>query len=239
MRRRLSGVDLRVESPFPAWAWPLAWEWFQKFRDRVCDEFSPATREEFVARMAETANPEDTWGVWRDEQLGGLIWTPIVTPYLANAHTLFKRSFWGRETTVQAARLVYAQVFDRGVGKIASAAFADNHQVRAFARELGWVEEGTLRKHTRRNGQPIDMVAFGLLKEEFYATCCSSGDISSRRASERLAREAQDADHDPGLQPEPTSDPGPGGEDNLRPPGESGQPRPDEDFRNVGGEPEL
>jgi RimJ/RimL family protein N-acetyltransferase len=229
-------VRISVDSPFPAWAWPLVWEWIQSFRGRVCDDFAPATCAEFVAHML-GYDPAATWAVIRDDELGGLMVTPRLTPVVTSVHTVFKRSFWGRETTVAAGRAVYRRLFDAGAQKLESEAFADNHQVRAFARELGWVQEGLRRRRTLRGGLLVDMVEFGLVVEDFDAVV-SRCRLDRERRSGGPVRVGPDEDPDADVHPESARDSGPGGGDDLEVSGGSG-PGADEDGRDERRQPQL
>jgi RimJ/RimL family protein N-acetyltransferase len=140
----------------------------QSFRARVMDDFGPQTQHAFVDQMLR-ANPAETWGVYRDDELGGLVWVARLTPVVAMAHTVFQRSFWGREITRPAVAEAFRQTFAAGVEKIAASVFADNHQIRALARDVGMREEGQRRAHTRRGGKPIDLVDYGILRGELHA----------------------------------------------------------------------
>ncbi len=212
---------MRVESPFPAWAWPLVWQWMQSFRARVCDDFSPETYDQFARGMTQ-ARPGDTWAVYRDEDLGGMIWLPRISPVLSGAHVTFSRPFWGLETTVPAARAAFAPAFESGTEKICATVFADNHQVRAFARALGFREEGVRRSHTQRGGRLVDMVELGVLKEDFYANWSrtGNGDLGSSVAGGRPPGRPE-AD-DPAVDAAAASDAEAGG---GHPIGEAGEPR--------------
>ena len=159
--------EIRVKSPFPSYAVPRIWQWIQSFRWRVADDFAPQTLEEFVSHWATRRYHERTWGVWRGDDLGGMIAVETVSPILVTSHCLFKRSFWGAETTIPALQQVYRQIFDEGTLKILSFAFADNKQLLGLARKIGAKKEGTLRRQTMREGKLVDMIAIGLLKEDF------------------------------------------------------------------------
>jgi len=142
--------------------------WLQEFRWRVADDFSPQTLDAFVEDWIERAElGRETWGVWRDGELGGVVCVDKVSPIVASSHFLFKKSFWGSETTVAAVEQVFQEVFDTGIERIVSVVFRDNANVLGFARRLGFVTEGTLRKNTMRQGKLVDMVALGLLKADF------------------------------------------------------------------------
>jgi RimJ/RimL family protein N-acetyltransferase len=160
---------ISVVKPFPPNAVPRIWRWMSDVPCRVCDDFAPCTLEEFLAQW-EQRRGVDTWGVLRNGELGGYVSFEKLTPVVGTVHVLFKRSFWGRGTTIPALELVYAQAFEQsGVSKILSLVFRDNHAIRALARHVGAREEGIFRNHTMRNGKPVDMVAIGLLKGEFLS----------------------------------------------------------------------
>jgi RimJ/RimL family protein N-acetyltransferase len=162
---------IRVESPFPAYAIPRMWDWMRAFGAwRVTDDYGPQDREGFIQHWEQLLDTEgvETFGVYRDAELGGAVYVQTVTPHLATAHVLFKKTFFGFDTTVPAARQVFDQVFRTGVGRIESYAFEDNSWILGMARKLGAVKEGTLRQRTLRKGRLIDLHVLGLLKDDFY-----------------------------------------------------------------------
>jgi RimJ/RimL family protein N-acetyltransferase len=165
---------VRVEKPFPDYALPRVWSWIQQFRQRVTDDFSPQTLEEFVAQWEESKARQTTWGVWRGAELGGLVaWEPWPVPGVGVSHALFKRDFWGRATTRIALELVFGELFAGDVRKILGFPFGSNHAIIGLCKSIGMRTEGVLRKQTLQNGQPVDLVILGLLKEEFER-CLSS-----------------------------------------------------------------
>ena len=90
-----------------------------------------------------------------------------INPVCVDAHCVFKRSFWGHATTVEALRQVFDEIFSSGVIKITATAFADNHALLGLVRKLGFQREGVLRQQTRRAGELIDVVVIGLTREGF------------------------------------------------------------------------
>lgn len=158
-------MDVRVESPFPEHAVPRTWTWAQEFRSRVADDFGPQTLHAFME--AWQAKDQRTWGVWRGDELGGMVTVEPISPLVVSSHCLFKKSFWGHETTLPALQQVFREVFGAGVHKVFSLVFSDNHQMIGLAKKLGFVREGVLRRQTLRNGKLIDQVALGLLATEF------------------------------------------------------------------------
>lgn len=158
-------VEITVETPFPEYAVPRVWTWMERFRSRVADDFAPKTLEEFVDDWERRGS--ETWAVYRDGELGGLVTVEQVSPVVASSHCLFKKEFWGAETTIPALQQVYGKVFERGITKISSAVFHDNDTIKSLAYKIGAKREGMLRNQTLRGGKPVHMVVVGLLKEDF------------------------------------------------------------------------
>ena len=161
-------MTIRLESPFPAHALPRAWLWMESFRTRVADDFSPKTLEEFMAKMLNPQPTEKTWGVYRDEELGGIVSFQRLSPWLGTAHCVFKPAFWGWATTVPALRVAFDEIFAGGVGKLTFPVFANNKAVIALiVTGLGGYREGVLKQHTVRDGEPVDMLVCRLTKGEY------------------------------------------------------------------------
>ena len=173
------GADsvLRLERPFPEYALPRVWTWIEDFRHRVADDFSPKTLAEFMVHWREREPFRKTWGVWRGEDLGGLIVFEAWQPGVGTSHALFKRSFWGRTTTRAALELVYAELFESGVRKVVSFPFRGNNAIIALGKSLGAVTEGVLKAQTLRDGQPVDVIILSLFKEDFEK--CRRSSLSS------------------------------------------------------------
>jgi RimJ/RimL family protein N-acetyltransferase len=160
---------VKVAAPFPVHALPRLWQWAEDSRRQVADEFAPKTLDQFVEDWERaTHGGQWSWGVWRDGDLGGAIWSRRLSPVMADSHCIFKRAFWGSGTTAEALRLAYADIFaDDQVQKIAIVCFADNHALLGLVRKLGFEREGILRKSTLREGKLVDQAVIGLTKERF------------------------------------------------------------------------
>jgi RimJ/RimL family protein N-acetyltransferase len=140
----------------------------EEFRRRVTDDFSPRTLADLVAQWEKTKPARRTWGVWRGDELGGLVvWEPWPTPGIGESSALFKRSFWGRDTARTALRLVYGELFADGVRKILSLPFRHNCAIVELQKSVGARVEGRLREQTYADGKPIGVLVLGLLKEDF------------------------------------------------------------------------
>jgi RimJ/RimL family protein N-acetyltransferase len=157
-----------IVEPFPAHALPRLWKWAEDSRLQVADAFSPQTLDEFVRfweRLVQSG--QRSWGVWRDGELGGAIWSTRLNPVMADSHGIFQRAFWGRGITAEALRLAYAEIFAGDVQKIAIVCFSDNHALLGLVGKLGFEREGLLRKSTLRDDVMVDQAVVGLTKERF------------------------------------------------------------------------
>jgi RimJ/RimL family protein N-acetyltransferase len=161
---------VKVVEPFPVHALPRLWGWAEQSRRQVADDEAPRTLDEFIRfweRLGQAG--QRSWGVWRDGDLGGAIWSMRITRVMADSHCIFKRAFWGAGTTAAALRLAYAEIFadQDGPRKITIVCFSDNHALLGLVRKLGFEREGLLRKSTLRDGQLVDQAVIGLTRERF------------------------------------------------------------------------
>ncbi len=181
-------MAVEVSSPFPEYAIPRVWSWIAKFRHRVVDDYGPKTLDEFIDHwQREEASGRLSWAVYRDGELGGVVFVTPLTPVLAMSHVMFKKEFWGRATTEAAMSRVYEMVFSAGVQKIQSLVFQDNDSIISLAKAMGAVTEGVFHNHTLRNGKPTSMVALALFKKEFEECLHSQSLRQSQQAEVSLA----------------------------------------------------
>lgn len=148
-----------------------------KVRSKLADDYGPRTLDAWVDQMG--ASTEKTWGVYRDGELGGMLSFQRVSPWLGTAHCVFKPDFWGRAITRPAVESALREMFGSGIGKLSFAVFSDNRAIRSLLSEFGASVEGTLRKHTLRDGKPIDTVTLAIFKESFDALFGSTGTNST------------------------------------------------------------
>jgi RimJ/RimL family protein N-acetyltransferase len=160
-------VAIEVESPFPEFAVPRLWDWVLTFRSKVCDDYSPKTREAFVEHTLAQLRTHNSWAVARDGDIGGIVLFQPWNPRVGTMHVMFKRTFWGRSTTETALRQILSQVFGAGYEKVCAYFFEDNYALRGLVHALGGKREGWLEAQTIRNGKPVAMEAIAIFKDRF------------------------------------------------------------------------
>lgn len=161
-------MNIEVTSPFPFEALPRVWRWLEPFRERISNDFSPKTLEEFLASMSAKWAHRKYWGVYVDGELGGLIEFEKFDGWLGQGHFLLKPEFQRRGISIKAARIAVADVFaNEGVGKVMFCHRANNLALGSLLVNIGAKREGTLEGHTLCGGKPTDMWIYGLTKEGF------------------------------------------------------------------------
>jgi RimJ/RimL family protein N-acetyltransferase len=144
---------------------PRIWNWIEPFRARVSDDFSPKTMAEFLTHFSALAARGRTWGVYRAEELGGVIWCEPSSPRVCAAGCAFKRSFWGAKTAVPALASASAEML-ASFPKVSIAVMRGNKALISALAQVGARREATLRGHTARAGKPIDIVVMAMFRKE-------------------------------------------------------------------------
>lgn len=149
-----------IETPMPLW-WvtPHLWPWLRQHPELNFDDAGPTTAldlEDEMRRRREAG--ERTWGVsFAGDPVGAIGYAPI-THRLGTFHGIcFTDEVQGLGIAQTAVRMVLDDLYAEGVEKVSASFFAHNTRVHRFFARLGAVEEGLLRAHTTRHGQPIDM----------------------------------------------------------------------------------
>jgi RimJ/RimL family protein N-acetyltransferase len=167
-----ASVNIEAITPFPIDRLDSLWEWICAARKQVADDFGPQTWDEFVdselerVTVAASGNVA-TFAIYRNGELGGYVRAERTGPITCDAHCIFARDFYGYQTTIPALNKVAGQLFEAGIQRITLSTLAHNTPVRALLKRLGAVEEGRLREATLQDGQPVDVLIFGLLRHEW------------------------------------------------------------------------
>lgn len=162
-------MKIEIESPFPLFAIPSMWRWIQAFKHRMADDSFPTDLDGFVERWEAFAKAgRKSWAIKRDGEIGGVVVSSMTGMITRDFHCIFRKDFWGKETTYPALNLILEEIFATGTEKLSTMAFADNHSIIFLMKEIGVTKEGYLSKQTRRDGKLVDMVMLGLEREKFY-----------------------------------------------------------------------
>lgn len=138
----------------------------QPFLGRVSDDYSPKTVEDFIAFFERAADQQKTWAVYRNGELGGMISYQQVSPIVGTAHCVFKKTFWGHATTMEALRQAFLHMFENCT-KISSPVMEGNKAMLSLLMKMGAKREGVLEAHTLRDGKPLNLVMTAFFRDSF------------------------------------------------------------------------
>lgn len=160
-------MEVSVESPFPFEALPRVWGWIQGFRNKVADDFSPHSLDEFIRFQKAKWDSQKTWAILGAGELGGLVTFERLNGWVGTAHLLLKPDFQGRGLAAPALRKAFSEMYASGVGRLVFYVLAGNLAVGSLIVNLGGKREGSLRGQTLQDGIPTDVWVYGLMKTEF------------------------------------------------------------------------
>ena len=148
-------------------------EWAQYLLDSVPQPYTRRNAEEFIARqMVASPDVQVSWAIVLDEVcIGGLNLTVDSLHHTGEFGYGLAKSHWGRGFAPEAASAVLGWGFQkRRLSKISSLADVRNRRSWRAMEKLGMRREGVARSHRKdpRPGYPrIDVVSYGLLREEW------------------------------------------------------------------------
>lgn len=137
---------------------PLVWAWLNEWRRNTIDDHSPQSFEQLVEKhRADQVSGGKGYLVLAGERPVGAVWFENMGDGIFSGHLVFTRRSVSMAETTEAVRQALATLFSNGARKVCWLFFADNVVFRRFLKRVGAVEEGHLRKHTRRGGEIVDM----------------------------------------------------------------------------------
>lgn len=124
----------------------------------------------FVAAESLARDCRRSWAI-RDcdgQAIGGLGLNDIKVGDTAHVGYWLAKSFWGRGIMTQVVRRLCSFAFEQyELRRLQARVYSINPASARVLTKVGFEHEGTLRRHFIRNGEAIDDLIFGLLREEW------------------------------------------------------------------------
>lgn len=170
-------------SPFPVQEIPRLRKWMYCYKSLILDD-SIATSEdellEFLHQFVQRPNVI-SWGVIdRDNVTGYRHEAPLIgyvsfeqfSPFNGYLHIASARSAWGKGLMDDAAAEVIKLLFENSpyLLRLSCAILAKNGPAKALAYRMGFKKEGSFASFVLQNGQPQDVLHFGLTREQYEAS---------------------------------------------------------------------
>ena len=125
-----------------------------------------------IARQTDVGSEHQTWMIRdpSDFMIGACGLDHIVLGHRAEIGYWLAKSYWRQGIATRAVRCLCHHAFgEYGLERITAGVFTGNKASARVLEKNGFVEEGTLRRHLKKDEELIDTWTFALLKDEFEA----------------------------------------------------------------------
>lgn len=175
--RIIEAADVDLIEPFPLGELKRLVGWTHCYRTMMEVDGDPQTDEQKMLYYAEVLKTLPSWGVIdKANKLGyqhqapliGVIYIQPASPHNAYVHLASTRKAWGSGLMDQAGRRLIVHAFETysQLGRLSGAILNTNKPAKAFAKRLGFVQDGLLRNFVTQNGTPRSVAHYGLLRSD-------------------------------------------------------------------------
>lgn len=157
---------------------PFILNLFSRYKDILIDDYYPKDPLDLISHLIDEVNQLYPWFlvVVKNDAPIGVVWvthwhgadTSSQTPkyHSCQIHSYMDKKFWGKPTKDALKELLNILFNQLGVERVQMEIPDFNHKACAFAKRMGFTQEGIVRCATIKNGKPVNNVLFGILKGE-------------------------------------------------------------------------
>jgi RimJ/RimL family protein N-acetyltransferase len=191
--RIIEGKNVDLINPFPLKEVKRTYGWNHCYRTLTETDDTPNTQEHFLSFMEGVLQVCPSWGIIDKNHLtslkheapivGIIIFEPCVVPgttVIRNGyfHVATARKAWRTGLVDEAGRLALREVFSEipTLLRVSGYMLEANFPARSLCKRLGFKYEGLVEDMFLRDGEPKNMVLFGLTRREFNLCHNSSED---------------------------------------------------------------
>lgn len=194
--RIIEAADVDLIEPFPSTEVRRLMGWLHCYKTLVETDDSPKTEEDVMAFLAAKLPYVLSWGVIdRNNSLGYKHEAPLIgfiSAELSGAsnnlymHVASTRKAWGSGLMDQGFTKIISHIFDNypSVTRLSAALLNSNKPAKAFAKRVGFKQDGLLQDAVTQNGEPKAIAHFGYLRRDYL---CHSLPLSSPSSPEESA----------------------------------------------------
>ena len=181
--RVIEGENVDLLSPFPASEVERVVGWSHCYKTYISVDGGPSTDEEFLEAYKQRLSQAISFAIVdkngithlpHEAPLVGLVTFDLTTPFNGYFHTVTSRRAWGRpgqpRLVDEAGKLALRTVFEDYPTLLRVSALIPerNRPAISLAHRMGLVREGVFRNFVSSEGEPRNMVHFGVLREEVF-----------------------------------------------------------------------
>ena len=141
--------------------YPTVWRWLNEFPESNFDDYGPKTEAEFTATLKQrqaNVGVQYVFNFRQDKDLVGLIGFAFLNPEVGQLQgALFPKSVHRTGLPQEAFTMFLKLLRTLDVRKLVALYPEDNENIKRFLLGFGFVTEGALKAHTKRNGKLTDV----------------------------------------------------------------------------------
>lgn len=139
----------------------IGWQWINANWHYLASDGVPRDQEMFFALKRSLG--ATLIGVWRDDDLGGLLIHEKVSPEICIAHCVFSKRFSDGITTVEALEQGKELCWASGIHVIWCLIPEDHRAMRILVKKVGAIYEGILRERFVRDGRWQNWASYSII----------------------------------------------------------------------------
>jgi RimJ/RimL family protein N-acetyltransferase len=178
----ISSVNVDLIEPFPVGESARAFKWFHSYRNVTESDITPKTPEDFNihlrtllalpgVRSFGVIDKDNKLNIPHEAPLIGMLLFEPAGPWNCYIHLASTRRAWGSgfidEAITVAVDTLFAEQPD--LQRISAFVMPANAPVKGLARRMGMRYEGCMRNIILKNGNPMNLLHFGITRPEWIA----------------------------------------------------------------------
>jgi len=180
--RIIEAKDVDLIEPFPIGEIPRLVKWLHCYTTVMDIDGEPKTDTDKESYYRIIVQQHPTWGVidkhnkigYKHEVplIGFGYFQPMANRCNAYLHVASSRKAWGLGLIDQAAETLIKHLFEANphLQRLSGAILNSNSPAKAFAKRIGFQQDGLLKDFVTQNGIPKSVAHFGLLRRNVWAT---------------------------------------------------------------------
>ncbi|OGI18955.1 MAG: hypothetical protein A2287_07160 [Candidatus Melainabacteria bacterium RIFOXYA12_FULL_32_12] len=153
---------------------PFILNLFSRYKDVLIDDYYPKDTFDLISYIVDEINQLYPWFllISVDDNPVGVVWISHWhgTPdkyHSCQLHSYIDKKYWGKTTRNILDELLNILFNEIGVERVQMEIPEFNHKACAFAKRMGFIQDGIIRCATMKDNKPVNNILFSKLKGEY------------------------------------------------------------------------
>lgn len=151
---------------------------FDKYKNVLIDDYYPKDSSQLISYLINQINELYPWflicliddkpigTVWVSHWHGGIVESGKFKYHSCQIHSYIDKKYWGKTTNFITNEFLNILFDSYDIERVQMEIPQYNHKAQAFAKKMGFTQEGIVRCATIKDGKPINHILFSKLKGE-------------------------------------------------------------------------